>query len=235
MAATEIKAILRQVRTVLLEAKAKFWSDDELTDIFWLGADDLWGAILDLHEDHYFVVDDTHPVLKANASQISGVPDNCFRVRLIEPRDTTETGSSRGIIFTPRKYNHVDFINARTRSAIDPSGVDEIFYQLTGAGSPVNPPTILTAPNVSTAMNLRIAYAPSLQHGEVNPVPGQSDAALKAWVIAFAIGKDKEDRQPDAGWLSTYSTHKQSLLTRLTPRQEQEPEVVDDFFRGYGG
>ena len=51
-----------------------------------------------------------------------------------------------------------------------------------------------------------------------------------AWTVAFARAKEREDRSPDPAWLAIYATEKQNILTRLTPRQTQEPEIVGDMF-----
>ena len=74
-----------------------------------------------------------------------------------------------------------------------------------------------------------------LEVSDINPVPGGSDNALKAWTIAYANAKEGPQgaRIPDAGWLAVYATEKQTILTRLTPRQEQEPDVVDGLFDNY--
>lgn len=239
MAATKISTILTAVRNQLIEPVARFWSDDELKEIMRNGAIDLWGAILDLHQDHYFKIDAANPVLRANAFEVSNVPEDCFRILLIEPRDTTTTGTGFQIIFTPKKYKDSEFAVARTLSAQDPSALfgREIFYDITGVGSPLEPPHIQTAPLLSADLPLRLVYNPSLEwEGDVNPVPGHSDNALKAWTIAFAMAKEGQQGQrvPDPGWLGVYATEKQTILTRLTPREEQEPEVVEDMFQGFG-
>lgn len=243
--ATSIASILTQVRNQLVEPKANFWSDSELTAIMRLGALDLWGAILDLHQDHYFKVagygtNAEGPVLRANATEVSNIPPDCFRITLIEPRNTSSTGTGHAILFVPRKFNHPDFIIARTLDAQDPDSLPsrQLYYQITGVGSPVESPHILTAPLLNADLPLRIAYNPSIwpdgENVESNPVPGASDNALKAWTIAYARAKETDTRTPDAGWLGVYSTEKQLILTRLTPREEQEPEVVEDLFQGYG-
>lgn len=234
MGATAVSTTISQVRDFLLEKNARFWSDAELIAIYNLGVNDLWGGILDLHGDHYMVVDSTRVVLKSGATQLSGVPDDCFRVLLIEPRDTTASGTGRGIRFTPRKFNHADFIAARTRSTIDPSSAAEIFYHVSGVGAPIAAPTILVAPTLSADLLLRFEYCPTLSVTDQNPIPGQSDNALKAWTIAYALPKQTlgGSQAPDSGWLAVYATEKQAILSRLTPRQEQEPEVVEDFFTG---
>jgi hypothetical protein len=234
--ATSIASLLTQVRNQLVETTANFWSDDELKAIMRLGAIDLWGAILDLHQDHYFKIN-TDVVLRANAEEIADVPPDCFRVLLIEPRDMKQGGTGFQCMFSPRKYNHPDFVLARTQDAADPSSVfsRQIYYDITGVGSPVEPPHILTGPQVNSDIPLRMAYCPSLPwDGDVNPVPGESDNALKAWTIAYARAKETDTREPDPGWLSVYATEKQIILVRLTPREEQEPEVVEDLFQGYG-
>ncbi len=236
MAATSVTSLIVQVRRQLVEPTPRFWSDEELKDIMALGAIDMWGAILDLHQDHYIKVDATNPVLKANTTEISGIPADCFRVQLIEPSDTTVSAAGHTVLFLPRKYNHPDFIVARTQSAVDPGDTParQVYYQITGIGAPNEPPHILTAPLLSQDLKLRLVYNPSITLEDTNPIPGGSDNALKAWTIAYARAKDNAERQPDPGWLAVYATEKQLILTRLTPREEQEPEVVDDLFQGYG-
>jgi hypothetical protein len=158
---------------------------------------------------------------------------------LIEPRDTSSDGATRNVRFVPRDYNSADFQNARADDSFDPSSGDHIiFYAIIGAGSPVSAPTVKISPAVSSAMLLRFVYVPNLDVSAYatttsNPIPGESNNALVSWIVAFARGKEREDRAPDPGWLSIYATEKQSLLTRLTPRQTQEPDVVEGMFEGY--
>lgn len=240
--ATKITDLLTQVRRQLNEATPRFWSDAELTDIMRLGAVDLWGAILDLHQDHYLAINETDVVLRANDTKLSGVPTDCFRIQAIEPRDITSTGTGHAVLFLPRKYKDNDFTVARTQDAQDPASGMQIYYEITGVGAPDGAPTIVTAPRVSADLPVRLVYNPTLPwkagasagDGDVNPIPGESDHALKAWTIAFARAKETDGNQPDAGWLGIYATEKQTILTRLTPREEQEPEVVEDFFQGVG-
>jgi hypothetical protein len=232
--ATPVTQIISEARDALIETTANFWSDTELKAILRHGALDLWGAILDIHAEHYYVVDETHCSIAAGTGFVAGVPDNCFRVQLIEPRDTTITGTFRGLQFIPRRYNHPDFSNARAVDNFDPA-IGEMFYDVTGVGSPIEPPRILTAPLASSNILLRLVYNPTLVVDEINPVPGESDNALKHWVIAFARAKEREDRLPDPGALAVYQTEKQAILTRCTPRQEQDPEVVEGLFDWVGG
>jgi hypothetical protein len=179
MAATPISSIITQVRRQLIETKKgrRFWDDDELKDIFKLGVMDLWGAILDLHQDHYFKViegDDARPViLEAGKSVLTNVPEDCFRVMLIEPNDTTVTDTTGGVVFAPRKYNHPDFITARTLGSLDSAvtaGI--IYYDVTGPGAPIAAPVIRVAPKIGSNLTLRFAYYPMLEVDDINPVPG---------------------------------------------------------------
>lgn len=234
MAATATSALLTQVRNQLRELTPRFWSNDELTAIMQNGVTDLWGAILDVHGKHFFKRNAQTPVLKANDDKISGIPDDCFRVLGIEPRDISVDGSGRNIRFIPRSYTHPEFEYARTRSAADQGLGGIVYYDASGAGWPVDDMQILTAPILSADLPLRLIYNPGIVLGSVNPIPGGSDNALKAWTIAYARAKDSESQIPDPGWLSVYGTEKQLILTRITPRQEQEPEVVEDFFAGQG-
>lgn len=215
-----------------------FWTDSELLDYAKRGVTDLWAAILDLHQEHFLTIDETNVSLAASASSLTGVPSDVFRVHLIEPRDTSSDNSARNVRFVPRDYNSPDAQNARAESALDPTGETVIYYSIIGAGSPVAAPTIKVAPQLSSAMTLRFVYVPALAvdgyaSTSSNPIPGEADNAVIAWTVAFARGKEREDRSPDPGWLSIYSTEKQSLLTRLTPRQTQEPDYVEGMFEGY--
>jgi hypothetical protein len=139
------------------------------------------------------------------------------------------------VLFVPRDYNSADFTNARSRTAQDPTSGLTVFYTLTQAGAPVGAPTVLTAPPLSSAVNLRFVYVPTIAAkiaADNNPIPGESDNALVAWTVAYARAKEREDRSPDPNWLTVYRTEKDNLLTRLTPRQTQEPDVVEDIWAG---
>lgn len=234
--ATALSSLETQVRRHLNEATASFWSSAELIDLLNKGIKDLWRAILDLHQEHFFTRDATNVSLAAaSATTLTGVPSDLFRVILIEPRDLSDTSSNVGLQFTPKDYNHPDFIAARSMSAVSPSQ-REVFYAVSGAGSPVAAPTIYTAPKLDAAVNLTLVYIPSVADkvaANDNPIPGESDLALIAWTVAYARAKEREDRMPDAEWLSIYSTEKASILTALTPRSDQEPDVVEGLFEEY--
>lgn len=210
-----------------------FWTDAELLEIGIRGAKDLWKAVLDLHQGHFSTIDETNVTLAAATSTLTGVPADTFRVLLIEPRDTTESGSSRDISFVPRKYNSPEFIAARSLANVDPTGGNIIFYDVMGVGTPVGTPSVVIAPKLTAAMNIRFVYVPTLTAitatTDSNPIPGESDHGIIAWIVAFAAAKEN-GRMPDANWLAVYSTEKQSLLVALTPRQEQEPKYVEGMF-----
>ena len=213
----------------------KFWSDDELLNIAIRGTTDLWAAVIDLAQEHYLSVNTSDVTLDASATQLSGVPADTFRVYAIEPSDTTSAGDSRDVIFYPRDYNHPDFAYARSLSASEPSSGLIIYYALHGAGAPNGAPIVRTAPLVSTAIECRFVYIPTLGvHAytveTMNPIPGESDHALIAWIVAYAYAKIREDHSPDPSWLAVYATEKQSILTRCTPRQVQEVEYVEGVF-----
>ncbi len=212
-----------------------WWTDAELLDIAINGVKDMWAAIIDVFGDHYLTIDVTNVSLAASGTSLTGVPTDVFRVHLIEPRDTTSAGASQGVRFVPRKYNHPDFMSARSLSALDPATAGVIFYDVSGAGSPIAAPTILTAPLVNAAISLRFVYVPTLPTttyttASSNPIPGESDQALIAYIVAFARAKERDDRSVDPNWVAVYATEKQSILTRATPRQEQEPDVVEGLF-----
>ena len=234
--ASALSTIETKARRHLLETTASFWSSAELIDIVNLGIKDLWRAIVDLHQEHFLIVDTTNVSISASATQMTGVPSNVYRVHLIEPEDTTSGGSYKGVSFVPRDYNSPNSIAARTQTGQDPTQSQVIYYALTQQGPPVSAPVILVDPVLTTAMpvgSIRLVYVPTLDDvvaAQNNPIPGESDQALIAWTVAFARAKEREDRSPDANWLAVYATEKQSLLTSLTPRQTQEPEFVEAIF-----
>jgi hypothetical protein len=230
--------IRTRVRTTgLLETTASFWSDAELLEHIVEGIKDLWGAIIDLHQEHFATDDATNVSLAANSSSLAGVPADMFRVLLIEPRDMTNANSARAIRFIPRDYNSPEFEEARSMTAQDPYAGTVIYYAVFGAGAPTGTATIKVAPQINAALTLRLVYVPTLaatdmEAGDANPIPGEADNALFAWCMAFARAKERDDRSPDPNWLAVYATEKQNILTRLTPRQEHEPEYVSGMFEG---
>lgn len=246
MAGTPYSALIRAARFHINAARGseatykadQFWSDDELLDIARRGTTDLWAAYVDLHEEHFLTVDVTNVTLDASATSLSGIPADTFRVYLIEPRDISQSGTTRDLAFIPRDYNHPEFINARSWAGQTPSGGLNIFYALAGAGAPNGAPTIYIAPTITAAIDLRFVYIPTLGVAQYtlntfNPIPGESDHAVIAWIVAYAMGKESADKMPNPGWLSVYATEKQSLLMRSVPRQEQDPIYVDGLFDCY--
>ena len=119
--ATLLSSLETQARRHLLETTASFWSSAELIDHINHGIKDLWGAIVELHQEHFLTVDISNVSLAASATQLSGVPADTFRVHLIEPQDTTSAGSFDNVIFAPKDYNSPEFIGARTLSSSDPT------------------------------------------------------------------------------------------------------------------
>lgn len=212
-----------------------FWSDDELFEHAKRGTTDLWKAVIDLHHEHFLTVNTTDVSLAAGATQLTGVPNDTFRVYLIESTDPLTTG----LRFIPRAANNRDFVAARwlgSQTPVPPTRGVVIFYCLTGAGAPNSAPVVLTAPATASAVSLNFWYVPVLGVKQyvletaTNPIPGESDQALIAWIIAHARAKERDDRSPDPAWLAVYATEKSGLLTSLTPRQEQEAEYVESVF-----
>lgn len=213
-----------------------FWSSAELIDLMNLGIKDLWGALIDLHQEHFITDDITNVTAAASTQALANVPTDVFRVLLIEPVNTSSTGAYKGLIFVPRDWNSPDMIYGRQLGDVDPSQDQVIYYCVTNAGAPVGAPTIKMAPSFSAAVaagNIRFTYIPVLAaktSSDSNPIPGESDAALKAWTVAFALAKQREDNSPDPNWIAVYGTEKQNILTRSTPRQTQEPDYAEALF-----
>jgi hypothetical protein len=219
-----------------------FWSDQELFDILVLGCKDLWRTIVDLHQGHFTtILDDQSVVYPAGVSGVTtlftGVPADCFRILMIEPHNIgfVNPTNESWVYFKPKQFHSQGFQAARAQMVTDPALACTVFYDILNAGSPVGAPTIVGAPPVSTAIPIRLVYVntlPTLASTSNNPIPGESDAALVAWTVAHARAKERDDHMPDPAWLAVYSTEKQNLCEALTPRQEQEEEVVEGLFDG---
>src|SRR5512146_2341905 len=126
--ATLLSTIIADARVELKETAAKFWTDAELLAHAQKGVDDLWGAIVDLGQDHFLTVDTTNVSIAANTESLTGVPTDVFKVRIIEPKDTTSNGTAPDVIFVPRDYQSHEFRNARQLTAQDPSNGLIVYY-----------------------------------------------------------------------------------------------------------
>lgn len=234
-----ISAIVTGVRYKLLETTASFWTDAELITHANDAVKDLWRAISDVHEDYFWTVtsDSVSPVtMAASTLALTNVPAGVAKVLGIEP---VSQSSYPSMNFFPRRFTHPDMIAARNASAGDPGSAGKTYYSITGAGAPIAAPTIYAAPMVTSAVLLRLTYVPvaaTLISSDANPIPGESDTAIKNYVIAHALAKERPDRKPDPDWLALYATEKTNILVFVKPRQEDEPEVaegVHDMFQEY--
>ena len=234
--ATLISTIITNTRTARLrETSASFWSDAELLVHALSGISEAWRRVVDLHQEHYLTIDETNVTLAAAAASLSGIPSTCFRIVSIEARDLTTSSANFGLEFFPRDWNHPDMTNARRQANIDPTG-RPIFYTVVGQGPPVGTMTVRVAPKTTSAVNLTLAYIPT--HGadgsdDNNPIPGESDLAIEAWISAHALAKERKLSTPDAEFMGLFESQMQKILTALTPRQEQELETVEGMFEGF--
>lgn len=232
--ASLISSLIYTARQNLKEPTPIFWSDQELIDIANKGAKDLWRAIVDLYEHHFVTVSEA-PYINANSPFILGIPDDVYRVVLIEPRTIGDSSSNPGLIFKPLPYTDPRFLDARARSAIEPRE-DIVYWTQMEAGAPVGPPVIRIGPQLSSSANLTMVYnhvLPVFDEDDYNPIPGEADGALVAWMTAYARAKERDDTAPDPVWLKVYATEKQNLIRQIPPRQIQEPEYVYGMFEGY--
>lgn len=233
MAATLIEQLVALARVKLIETDPSFWTDDELVADCQEGIKDLWGAILLQNQEHFFTINDDDVSFPANSDTLTGVPDDVHKVLLIEPRDVSSSGAFRDMRFVPKRYNSPEHRANRRRDPQVPTGPLTCTYAITGAGGPVASANIYVAPQVTTAVPLTLTYIPSAPRvaaDDDNPVPGESDNALVAWIVAYARAKERPDRTPDPGWLAIYGTEKQAVLKRVEPRQAQEPQTVKGVF-----
>lgn len=229
--ATLVSAIETKVRLRLNEPTARFWSSDEIVGIINAGIYDLWRDTVQLKQEHYLTIDET-VTLEANTDSLSNLPTDVHKVYLITPLDISWNSSNKGLRFEPADYNSTKFQGALQRDAIDPAN-DLIYYAPVGAGGPVGAPTIYVAPEVSSAVDLKFCYIPTLgtyTSASTVPIPGEADNALIAWTVAYARAKEREDLSPDPSWLSLYYKEKEHLLNSLGTRQVQDPTVTDALF-----
>ncbi len=230
--ATTLDTLVARARVHLIEPVASFWSDAELVQHAILGCQDLWRSIIDNYQDYFLTVDETNVTHDPDTSTLTGVPADVFRIKGIEPRTLT---GNYNLLYQPLDYMHADFLRARSESATDPSG-RLIYYDITGLASPVGAPTIRVAPLINSQVLLRLVYIPTLPAltgASDNPIAGETDNAVMAWIIAYARAKEREDRAPDSEWLSIYATEKQHILQALTPRQDDENDFVEGLFEPY--
>jgi hypothetical protein len=231
--ATTLQTIVDITRRHLNEPTASFWSDNELVALCNRGIRDLQRAINDDFQDYFLTVDATNVSQAANALTLTGVPADVGIVRGLEPRVLTTFPT---LHYRPKNYVHPDFMAARSMAAFSPDLGGTIWWSVAGAGGPVAAPTIYVAPALSTAVLLRLIYTPTIAElaiGGTNPIPGESDNALVAWTVAYAMAKQREDQSPDPGWLAVYGTEKQNILVSLTPRQTDEDDIAEALFEQY--
>lgn len=233
---TPIESIILLARRQLIEPQPKFWSDDELVEICIAGIRDLWRSIADLKQDHFITINN-NVTLQANSNQLTGVPTDVHKVYNIEPVNMTPNSVNVGLLFKPLPYNDRLFQMARAQQPIDPVN-DTIFYAVHNPGAPVGAPTIQVAPQVTSIVPVSFVYVPVLDGQSIrstgnNPIPGESDNAIVAWIVAYARAKESDNRIPDPGWLAIYGTEKAALLQSLGIRQYQELPTVNAQFEDY--
>lgn len=230
--ATLLSAIISSARQHLVEATASSWTDQELADHANKGMKDLWRRINDLYKHYFVTFDSTNVTLAANSSQLTGIPADAYRVVSIEPRVVGQLNPNPGLIFKPKDYNDPEFVAARARGPVEPRN-NVIYYDVMTTGAPVAAPVVRIAPQVSGAVDLLFVYnhvLATVATNQNNPIPGEADNAIMAWIIAYARAKEKDDRAPDAEWLAIYGTEKNNLMAQLTPRQIQEAQTAVGMF-----
>jgi len=218
-------ALIAHARRHLVEPAAFYWTQDELLQHLNLGVKDLWRAICDNFQDYFFAIDET-VTMTAGALTLGNVPANVAKVEALE-------AIGRHVLFSPRGYAHHEMAAARAAAGVEPDALRQVFYAITGAGGPIGAPTIHVAPKTTADLTVRLIYLPTVPAltltptDSPNPIPGESDDALLNWIVAHALAREREDRKPDPDWLTKYATEKANILTFLTPRQNDEPDVVE--------
>lgn len=234
--ASTIASIITLARVTLnelAEITDGFWTDDQLAAWGDKGCKDLWRAINDLQNQDYFLTVDPTLVHGIDNDELTNVPDDVTIVRGLEPADMD---AYPGLIYEIAPFNSTKFQRARRQGTVDPGQGGTVYYAVTDAGAPVGTPTIRVAPRFSSEVLLSMSYVPTLGTiGKIdnNPIPGESDNAIAAWIVAYALGKEDEDRIPDPAWLKIYGTEKANLLVSLTPRADEDDTVAEAFFEDY--
>jgi hypothetical protein len=223
-----VTELIVEIRDKLLEGTPSFYTDARLVAHINAAIADLWRAIADNFQDYFFAVDET-VTLAAGAYVLGNVPSNLAKIGGIEPVSLSSYGSLK---FRPADYNSAQFQNARATDAVEVGSGGIVYYAATGAGGPVGAPIIYIAPALSAALAIRLIYTPttpkvSVAGNEANPIPGESDNAIINFAVAHALAREREDRKPDPDWLALYATEKANVLTFLTPRQNDEPDVAE--------
>lgn len=234
--------LIQQARDIMLAPETatatikadRYWTNAELLAHAVACCKSVWRKVIDLHEEHFMEIDDSGGVtMPANGTKLAGVPSDTFRVILIEPLDITSSGESRGLKFKPRKFKSPEFTAARGAEALDPSSDGTIYYALSHQGAPVRAPIIYVAPTLTSTLQLRFARVPVLQDLSAkspNPIPGESDLCIVAWIVAYAKAKEREDQSPDPNWLAIHTNERDSLLVTSSERQEQAAIVLKGVF-----
>lgn len=230
---TTLQTILNMTRDALNEAVPRFWSDAELLRYMNRGIRDAWRQISVTNQNYQFSLN-TSVTLAANSSTLTGVPADLSVLFQIEPANLVE----RPLTFVGKEYTSADFQNARAETqGQDPSQPGVIYYCVTGAGAPVGAPTIYVAPQVTAEVALSIAYRPvigaELTATGLVPLPGELDQALVHWTTAHALGRQRGDAAPDASRMQLYQREIDVILVAITPRDEQEDQLVDAMFEQY--
>lgn len=231
----QISTLITLIRQRLDEPTPRYWSNQELNDIVLAGIRDMWRSVVDLKQEYYLTIDETNVSLPANSTQLQGVPDNVYKVYLIEALNHADI--ERGVSFTPKEYNHRLTIQSRAVNPTDPNAIN-FLYSIIGEGSSAGPTTITVAPQSTSPVPVRFVYIPNLPDLTENdfvPIPGEATNALVAWGVAYARAKERADRSPDPTWLTLYGTEKANILEGLGLRQLQEPQFVDAMFGEYWG
>lgn len=228
--ATTLQTIINMTRDALNEAVPRFWSDAELLRYMNRGIRDSWRQISMTNQNYSFTLS-TAVTLAASSSVLANVPADLAIVFQLESVDMV----AQPINFVGLEYTRAEFQNARRASqALDPSQPGTIYFSVVGAGGPVAAPTIYVAPQVSAAMTLALAYRPTIgaeltASGNV-PLPGELDQALVHWTTAYALGRERGSASPDETHLKLYQRELDVILAAITPRDEQEDNVVIAMF-----
>lgn len=228
--ATTIQTIITRARRALNETTARFWSDTELLDLAQMGIEDLWKAVKATNKKH--LITSTTSTISASTPYFSA-PDNIADIYGLE---VAAPDTNVNLHFKKADYFQAEFQQARFASAAE-ARETVVLYDIFGPGGNAassGSTTIQIAPKLTSAVGVTLYYVPTPSSASTtssNPIPGASDNALIAWVIAFARAREREDRAPDSEWLAVYNTEKQNLLTSvLDPRDKSEEVYVEGMF-----
>jgi hypothetical protein len=229
---TTLQTILTDARAAINAQSDPFWSDPEILRYINRGIADVRRSINQTHQDYHFELDVTVEH-QPGVDTLVNVPADCGVIYGLEVVDR----AAHPLLYVRKDWQHASFQDARQRSGLDPLTGGIIYYTATGVGAPLAAPTIRVAPPVSAVVTLRLTYQPvpdiTLGLSDNVPLPANADEALIQWTVAYMVGRQRPDQQPDATRMGLYNVEVQKIMVAIAPRDESETRTVEPLFEEY--